>query len=63
MSAATSKTGRNAPQTGFFEDQEFRGFKGPLLEKIQNEKITVPDSTANRCLAVTVLQIGNLLRL
>lgn len=60
MSAATSKTGRNVPQTGCFEDQEFRGFKGPLLEKIQHEKLTVPDNTANRCLSLAVLQIGNL---
>lgn len=58
MSAATSKTGRNAPQTGCFEDQEFRGFKGPLSEKIQHEKLTVPDSTANKCLALAVLQKG-----
>lgn len=61
MSATTSKTGRNAPQTGCFEDQEFRSFKGPLLEKILHEKLTVPDNTANGYLALAVLRVTNLL--
>lgn len=61
MSATTSKSGRNAPQTGCFEDQEFRSFKGPLLEKILHEKLTVPDNTANGYLALAVLHTANLL--
>lgn len=61
MSATTSKSGRNAPQTGCFEDQEFKSFKGPLLEKILHGKLTVPDNTANGYLALAVLHIANLL--
>lgn len=59
MSATTSKTGRNALQTGCFEDQEFRRFKRPLLENILHEKLTVSDNTANRYLALAVLYVTN----
>lgn len=63
MSATTSKTGRNVPQTGCFKDQEFRSFKGPLLENILQEKLTVSDSTANGYLALADSYVTKLLQL
>lgn len=63
MSATTSKTGRNGPQTGCFKDQEFRSFKGPLLENILHEKLTVSDSTANGYLALSDSYVTKLLQL
>lgn len=59
QSATTSKTGRKAPQTGCFEDQEFRSFKGPLLEEILQEKLTVLDNAGDEYLALAVLHITN----
>lgn len=63
MSAATSKPGRNAPQAGYAEDQEFSSFQGPSLENIQHEKLTVFDSTANGYLILAVLHATKLLGL